>query len=155
MRKNIVFGIGALIFGVTLYFLSDYILPTKIVNVHQKAIDFENTVFIVLKNPPHNNKAMLAFWDQNKDLIKKDYHVSLGNPKSIIFLKDAYKKYNKDTEDQYCFNSNFHEKSCIDKSQDILIISTLTGGMYSFSFSQPNCSFIENEDQKRSSLTCH
>lgn len=151
MRKIIVFGTGSFIFGVILYSLSSYILPAQIAYVYTNVSGFENRAFIVLQNPLLTNRTMLTFWDENKDLLAKKYNISLGNPERIIFLKNNYKKYNKDTEDQFCFNRHLNEKPCIDKGQDILIISTLTGGMYSFSFSQPNCSFIETE-QRRSPL---
>lgn len=128
----------------------------KIVAIYKKADSFKDTMFIVLENAPSSNQAILTFWDSNREYLKTKYNIDLGYAKSLIFLQNSYKNYNKDTEDQFCFDKEIKQgRVCIDKSSTLLIISKFDDGVFSYGFSQPNCSFIETVEVGRSALTCY
>ncbi|WP_455814215.1 DUF943 family protein [Pseudomonas graminis] len=97
------------------YFFWLSLRPVEIVAAHHRSSSFSD---VIVRNFPFTDKGKIAWWLNNKEMLKEKYNVPNPNPDGSFYLNfwlfgDGYKELSK--YDRLCFEDMNTKKNCIEK----------------------------------------
>lgn len=124
-----------------------YFQPMEVVDIVKSSDGFYD--YIVVKNPPLNERRFIRWWQENKETIKAQYDVPSERDDGVFAIgvweigADGYEtdkngelKGFNDVYDQTCIMELPHEARCVDKKNFYARIGRARGGWYSIGFAR-------------------
>ncbi|QKJ85073.1 DUF943 family protein [Paramixta manurensis] len=120
---------------IIVYGLIVLLRPTEIITVYQS----DSFSRILVKNPPLTDRAKIAWWQKNQEILKNQYHVpqpeaSYGSWNvSVWNIGNGFKEREESTfldffpTSQRCFDEIKATKNCINYDRVITIVKTVNG----------------------------